>query len=93
MLATRQGFELAFESTASRRAEIRHPRPVRSIQCELVASNDYSRTGSASANSGKVFESNAVAEKEGFEPSFDPMRLVDRAGLEHAEPAPGETPL
>jgi hypothetical protein len=40
-----------------------------------------------------VFESNAVAEKEGFEPSFDPTRLVDRAGLEHAELAPEEESL
>jgi hypothetical protein len=32
-------------------------------------------------------------EKEGFEPSFDPARLVDRAGLEHAEAAPEEEPL
>jgi len=45
---------------------------------ETVRDLDWDNIGFPQ-NAQELFESNAVAEKEGFEPSFDPTRLVDRA--------------
>lgn len=50
-----------------------------------IAPHDNSR-----GNSEELFEAAAVAEKEGFEPSFEPLSLLPTASTEHEATAPGK---